>query len=89
MLQAEIVQHVPILRENWVFSVHGLARTTLDDTSAVPFFLMPSLGSGSTLRRSPAGVSAIATASWSLVSGGGFRMHRFWMWRSSTTQAKS
>ena len=52
-LQAEIVQHVPILRENWVFSVHGLARTTLDDTSAVPFFLMPSLGSGSTLRAFP------------------------------------
>jgi hypothetical protein len=53
VLQAEIVQHVPILRENWVISVHGLAQTTLDDASAVPFFLMPSLGSGSTLRAYP------------------------------------
>jgi Omp85 superfamily domain len=49
-LDAEIVQHVPILRENWVFSVHGLLQTTLDDEDVVPYFLMPSLGSGSTLR---------------------------------------
>jgi len=47
---AEVVQHVPILRENWVISLHGAARTTLDDEDAVPYFLMPSLGSGSTLR---------------------------------------
>ena len=49
-LEAEAVQHVPILRENWVISLHGVARTTLDDADAVPYFLMPSLGSGSTLR---------------------------------------
>ena len=49
-LDAEIVQHVPILRENWVISLHGLLRSTLDDDDAVPYFLMPSLGSGSTLR---------------------------------------
>ena len=49
-LMAEVVQHVPILRENWVISLHGAARTTLDDEDAVPYFLMPSLGSGSTLR---------------------------------------
>jgi hypothetical protein len=52
-LQAEIVQHLPILRDNWVVSLHGLARTTLDDESTVPFFLLPSLGSGSTLRAYP------------------------------------
>jgi hypothetical protein len=49
-LDGEIVQHLPILRENWVISLHGLVRTTLDDADQVPFFLMPSLGSGSTLR---------------------------------------
>jgi outer membrane protein assembly factor BamA len=49
-LQAEAVQHVPILRENWIVSLHGVVRTTLDDADSVPFFLMPSLGSGSTLR---------------------------------------
>jgi hypothetical protein len=49
-LDAEIVQHVPILRENWVMSLHGLVQTTLDDHDTVPYFLLPSLGSGSTLR---------------------------------------
>jgi hypothetical protein len=47
---AEIVQHIPVLRENWVISLHGLLQSTLDDDDAVPYFLMPSLGSGSTLR---------------------------------------
>jgi hypothetical protein len=47
---AEVVQHIPVLRENWVFSLHGLLQTTLDDDDLVPYFLMPSLGSGSTLR---------------------------------------
>ena len=46
----EVVQHIPVLRENWVFSLHGLLQTTLDDGDTVPFFLLPSLGSGSTLR---------------------------------------
>ena len=49
-LDAEIVQHVPILRENWVLSVHGLMQTTLDDKDTVPYFLLPSVGGGSTLR---------------------------------------
>jgi hypothetical protein len=53
LLQAEIIQHLPILRENWVFSVHAVAKTTVDDASTVPFFLLPSLGSGSTLRAYP------------------------------------
>jgi hypothetical protein len=50
---AEIVQHVPLLRENWVLSLHGVARTTLDDDDTVPYFLLPALGSGSTLRAFP------------------------------------
>ncbi|MCC7417539.1 MAG: hypothetical protein IT176_10400 [Acidobacteria bacterium] len=48
-VDAEIVQHIPILRENWVLSLRGRVQTTLAD-GVVPFFLLPSLGSGSTLR---------------------------------------
>jgi len=49
-LDAEIVQHVPILRENWVLSFHGRLQSTLGDDDQVPYFLLPALGSGSTLR---------------------------------------
>ena len=49
-LDAELVQHIPILRETWVVSLHGRLETTLDDDDQVPYFMMPSLGSGSTLR---------------------------------------
>ena len=49
-LDAEAVQHIPVLRENWVFSLRARLETTLDDTDQVPYFLLPSLGSGSTLR---------------------------------------
>jgi len=52
-IDGEIVQHLPILRETWVISLHGLVQTTLDDADLVPYFLMPSLGSGSTLRAYP------------------------------------
>jgi hypothetical protein len=52
-LDGEIVQHIPILRENWVISLHGLVQTTLDDADTVPYFLLPALGSGSTLRAYP------------------------------------
>jgi hypothetical protein len=52
-VQAEVVQHVPFLRETWVLSLHGVARTTLDDDDVVPYFLLPSVGSGSTLRAYP------------------------------------
>ena len=49
-LEAELVQHIPILRENWVISLRSRLETTLNDDDQVPYFLMPSLGSGSTLR---------------------------------------
>jgi hypothetical protein len=49
-MDAEIVQHIPLLRENWVVSLHGLMQSTLDNDDVVPYFLLPSLGSGSTLR---------------------------------------
>jgi len=49
-VDAEVTQHIPFLRESWVLSLHGLAQMASDD---VPFFMMPSLGSGSTLRAFP------------------------------------
>jgi hypothetical protein len=47
---ATVVQHIPILRETWVLSLRGNVQTTLGDNDLVPYFLLPSLGSGSTLR---------------------------------------
>jgi len=50
-LDYEVIQHVPILREAWVLSLHGLAQTTvLKGDQQVPFFMLPSLGGGSNLR---------------------------------------
>jgi len=49
-LDAEVVQHIPILRENWVLSVRGRVQSTLEAADVVPYFLLPALGSGSTLR---------------------------------------
>ena len=49
-LEAEAIQHLPIVRESWVFSLRGRVETILDDDDAVPFFLLPQLGGGRTLR---------------------------------------
>jgi hypothetical protein len=50
-LDYEAIQHIPILRESWVVSLHGLATTTWNKTGqALPFYMLPSLGGGSTLR---------------------------------------
>jgi hypothetical protein len=47
----EAIQHLPILRESWVLSLHGLVKTTLDKgDQSTPFYMLPSLGGGSTLR---------------------------------------
>jgi hypothetical protein len=47
----EAVQHFPILRESWVVSLHGLAQTTFTkNDQEIPFFMLPSVGGGSTLR---------------------------------------
>jgi hypothetical protein len=51
--QAEVVQHLPVLRENWVFSAHGLVDSTLSEADVTPFFLLPALGGGSSLRGYP------------------------------------
>jgi outer membrane protein assembly factor BamA len=49
-LDGDLIQHVPLLRETWVLSMRGRVQTTLDDNDLVPYFLLPALGSGSTLR---------------------------------------
>jgi len=47
----EAIQHIPILREAWVISLHGLASTTHGKgRQDLPFFMLPSLGGGSNLR---------------------------------------
>jgi hypothetical protein len=47
----EAIQHIPILRESWVLSLHGLATTTFDKGNQIlPFYMLPSVGGGSTLR---------------------------------------
>ena len=46
----ELIQHLPILRENWVLSFRGRVETVVDDNDNVPFYLLPMLGSGRTLR---------------------------------------
>jgi outer membrane protein assembly factor BamA len=47
----EAIQHLPILREAWVLSFRGLARTTITKTGEeIPFFMLPAIGGGSTMR---------------------------------------
>ncbi len=47
----DAIQHLPILRETWVLSLHGRVESTLDKSGEeIPFFMLPALGGGSTLR---------------------------------------
>ena len=51
LAEYEGIAHLPILRETWVLSFHGLAQTTIDKSGQqIPFFMLPGLGGGSTLR---------------------------------------
>jgi hypothetical protein len=50
-LDYEVVQHFPILRESWVISLRGLTETTFRrEGQDSPYYLLPHLGGGSTLR---------------------------------------
>ena len=49
-MEGQIIQHLPILRENWVISLRGRVQSVLGDDDVVPYFLLPQLGSGRTLR---------------------------------------
>lgn len=47
----EAIQHIPVLRETWVFSFRVRAQTTADKRGQdVPYFMLPYLGGSSTLR---------------------------------------
>jgi hypothetical protein len=48
--RTELVQHVPILRETWVVSLRARTESIVRKSDVVPYFLMPWLGSGTTLR---------------------------------------
>lgn len=50
-VEVEVVQLVPLLRENWVIALHGLASMSSTEAGAeVPYFMMTYLGSSRTLR---------------------------------------
>jgi hypothetical protein len=47
----DAIQHIPVLRDAWVLSLHARIETTfINDDEQVPFFMLPALGGGSTLR---------------------------------------
>ena len=50
-LEYEAIQHVPILREAWVLSFRGRVQHAYGkNDQQVPFFMLPALGGGSSLR---------------------------------------
>jgi hypothetical protein len=50
-LDGEAIQNIPILRETWVITLRGRVESTLgNDMGDTPYFLLPTLGSGRTLR---------------------------------------
>ncbi|HET6962526.1 MAG TPA: hypothetical protein VFJ27_08515 [Terriglobia bacterium] len=49
-LDGDVIQHIPLLRETWVLSMRGRVQTTVNENDLVPYFLLPALGSGRTLR---------------------------------------
>jgi len=47
----EAIQHVPLIREAWVLSFRGAVTTTgTRDGEQIPFFMLPAVGGGSSLR---------------------------------------
>jgi hypothetical protein len=51
MLEYEAIQHLPIFRDTWVLSFRGRVQTSSEkDGQQTPFFMLPALGGGSTLR---------------------------------------
>ena len=47
----EGIAHLPILRETWVLSFHGrMQHANEKDGQQIPFFMLPALGGGSSLR---------------------------------------
>ncbi len=50
-MEYEVVQHLPVLRDAWVLSLRGRVETThTSGDQQVPYFMLPALGGGSSLR---------------------------------------
>jgi hypothetical protein len=50
-LEYQAIQHVPLLHDVWVLSLRATVTTTdATDGQVVPYFMMPAIGGGSTLR---------------------------------------
>jgi hemolysin activation/secretion protein len=51
MVEYEAIQHLPILREAWVLSFRARVQHANEkDDQQIPFFMLPALGGGSSLR---------------------------------------
>jgi hypothetical protein len=51
LVEYEGIAHLPILRETWVLSFHGRVQHAAEkDDQQIPFFMLPALGGGSSLR---------------------------------------
>jgi len=49
-MTGEVIQHVPLLRETWVLAGRARVETILNENDAVPYFMLSTLGNGTTLR---------------------------------------
>jgi hypothetical protein len=53
-LEAEAFHLIPLMRANWVIALRALATVTdVDDADVIPYFLLPSVGGGRTVRGYP------------------------------------
>jgi outer membrane protein assembly factor BamA len=50
LVRSDVVQHIPVLRETWVVSLRARTESVTGDSDNAPYFMLPYLGSGSTLR---------------------------------------
>jgi outer membrane protein assembly factor BamA len=50
-VEYEALHHIPVLRDAWVLSLRARVETTqTGDDEQIPFFMLPALGGGSTMR---------------------------------------
>jgi hypothetical protein len=49
-LRADAIYHLPILRQTWVISTRVQTESLLGEDSVAPYFMMPALGGGHSLR---------------------------------------
>ena len=86
---ATALQHIPILRETWVLSMRARLRSTIGGDSQVPYFLMPTLGGGSSLRAHSSWRFRDRHAAEATLNGAGFPTVPPSTWRSSLMPVRS